>query len=151
LEPNERVINLKEEEIFIEQYVDLRNTYSELLLTKPVGIRETREWLQSHDIEIRGIVQDDRLLGAAILYLNRDGEIAFFVRYPFKGIGNRLLNIMELVGKERKIKKLWAWVLDENIPAKKTFLNNGYRLEGKSEKLFKDRIRKGVILSKRVT
>ena len=146
----ERIIDLKEEEGFIEQYLSLRNRYSELLLTKPVNAAETKEWLKCSNIEARGIVVDSDLLGVVILYLNRNGEIAFFVKYPNQGIGNKLLGIIERVAKEKSLKSVWAWVLFDNQLAKSTFQKNGYMMEGESLRVFEEESKKGVIFRKEI-
>ena len=138
-------INLKEEEeSSIEQYVDLRNSYAELLLTLPVNVLETKEWLKRNDIEIRGFAQDNVLIGVVILYLSKDGEITFFVRYPNQGIGRRLLKIIEKIAKERKLRSVWAWVRKDNFIAQKVFEKNGFIKQGMSEKGYRGNIRPGI-------
>ncbi len=122
-----KIIDLKEEEYFIEQYVTLRNNHTELLLTLPVSISETREWLKRNDIEVRGFVQDDVLLGVVILYKQKDGEVAFFVRYPSKGIGGKLLKEIEEVAREKKLRFIRAWVRKDNLIAQRVFEKNGFK------------------------
>lgn len=122
-----KIIDLKEEEYFIEQYVTLRNNHTELLLTSPVSISETREWLKRNDIEVRGFVQDDVLLGVVILYKQKDGEVAFFVRYPGKGTGSKLLKEIEEVAREKKLRFIWAWVRKDNLIAQRVFEKNGFK------------------------
>lgn len=122
-----KIIDLKEEEYFIEQYVTLRNNHTELLLTSPVSISETREWLKRNDIEVRGFVQDDVLLGVVILYKQKDGEVAFFVRYPSKGMGSKLLKEIEEVAREKKLRFIWAWVRKDNLIAQRVFEKNGFK------------------------
>ena len=102
-----KIIDLKKNEFFIAQYVDLRNRYVELLLTNPISVPETKEWLACEDVEVRCLIQDNVLMGAAILYLNKKGEVAFFVKEPKKGIGTKLLKIIEEVAKGRKLNSLW--------------------------------------------
>jgi len=105
LDKIERIINLKKEEDFIEEYVSLRNRYRELLLTKPVNVLGTKEWLKRSDIEVRGIAKGPILLGVTILYLNQNGESAFFAKVQNQGLGTKLLKIIEEVAKEKKIRK----------------------------------------------
>ena len=138
------IIDLRKREDFINQYVQLRNAYAELLLTSPVNISETREWLQKNDIEIRSLVENDVLLGVVILYLSKEGEISFFVKESSKGIGSRLLNIIEEVAKKKNLKSIWAWVLKENLIAQKAFERNGFKKESVSEKEYKGIVRKGI-------
>lgn len=147
----ERIIDLKGEESVIEAYVSLRNRYSELLLTKPVSVVETREWLKHSHIEARAILQDSMLLGVVILYLNRKGEIAFFAKHQNQGVGSRLLKIIETVAKEKKIKSVWAWVLFDNQAGKNTFQKNGYTMEGQSSRRYEGKNKAGVIFRKQIS
>jgi ribosomal protein S18 acetylase RimI-like enzyme len=120
------IINLKEKEYFIEQYVNLRNSYTELLLTSPVNITDTKEWFKKADIEIRGLIEDNILLGVVILYLSRDGEIAFFAKDKNRGVGSKLLNIIEEVGKEKNLRSVWGWVIEGNFIAQRVFEKSGF-------------------------
>jgi GNAT superfamily N-acetyltransferase len=148
LDESEKIIDLKEETYFIEQYVNLRNSYCNLLLTKPVTVAETREWLNKKDIEIRCIVCRNELLGAAILYIRKNGEIAFFARDRNKGIGSRLLNILEEVAREKGIKTMWAWVLCDNMIAQRVFDKNGFLMGQIIEKEYNDLLKPGIKYTK---
>jgi predicted acetyltransferase len=145
-----KIIDLKKNEFFIAQYVDLRNRYVELLLTNLISVPETKEWLACEDVEVRCLIQDNVLMGAAILYLNKKGEVAFFVKEPKKGIGTKLLKIIEEVAKGKKLNSLWAWVMSSNLAAQKTFIKNGYLLEGETEKRFRDKVFPGFVFRKRI-
>jgi predicted acetyltransferase len=138
------IIDLKKESGFIDQYVHLRNAYTELLLTSPVTPAETKVWLKRDDIEVRGLVHGNILLGAVILYLSRNGEIAFFVKNKNKGFGSTLLDIIENVAKEKRLKSLWAWVLKDNITAQRVFDKNGFLQENIKTRVFKGIIRQGI-------
>jgi predicted acetyltransferase len=146
-----RVINLKDEVSFIAQYVELRNKYCELLLTVPVSVEETKKWIENGDGEVVGVVEGDALLGVAILYLHRAGEIAFFVRTPNSGVGAYLLKVVERIARDKGIVNIWAWVLDKNIAAQRTFIKAGYALEKESFKYFERRLIKGVVFRKTVS
>jgi len=148
LDKLERIIDLKEDRTFIEEYVSLRNAYRELLLTKPVTAEETLKWLQESSIEARAIVHGSHLVGVAILYLSRKGEIALFAKYPNKGLGTRLLKILEEVAKEKELHHLWAWVLRDNWAAQRTFKKNGYTVERESSKVYEHKKWKGIIFKK---
>lgn len=142
------VIDLKKEGYFIEQYIQLRNNYTEVLLTSPVNISETKEWLKINDIEIRGLVQNEILLGAVILYIGRDGEIAFFVKDQNKGIGSKLLNIIKEVAMERDLESIWGWALKDNFIAQRVFEKNRFVREGIVEREYKGVIKKGIMYKK---
>lgn len=139
---------MKEELNFIEQYVQLRNRYCDLLITNPVNTVETREWLKREDIEIRGIVHDNLLDGVVILFLNRKGEIAFFSRIKCSGIGGKLLSMIEIVAKEKGLREVWAWVLCDNVIAQRSFLTNGYLKSENSTKTYQNKIMNGYIFRK---
>jgi GNAT superfamily N-acetyltransferase len=144
-----KVIDLKKEKKLLQQYVDLRNQYVHLLLTLPVFLDKTEEWLRKTDTEVRGIVQDETLYGVAILYVNMGGEIAFFVREQNKGLGSQLLNIIETVAMERGVKAVWAWVLDNNEIAQKVFEKSGYMREERIEKkVYNQKDYQGIIYRK---
>jgi GNAT superfamily N-acetyltransferase len=144
----EKIIDLKEDKTYIEEYVSLRNRYRELLLTKPVTAEETLTWLQESSIEARGVVHGSHLVGVVILYLSRKGEIAFFAKYPNQGLGTRLLKIIEDVAKEKELQYLWAWVLRDNGAAQRTFKKNGYTVERESSKVYEHKKWKGIIFKK---
>jgi GNAT superfamily N-acetyltransferase len=137
------ILDLKEKENFIEQYVNLRNNYTKLLLTCPVNVFETKLWIRKPYVEIRGIVQNNILLGVVILYLNRNGEITFFVKYQNKGLGGRLLDIIEDVSKKKKLKNIWGWVLKDNLVAQRAFEKKGFTREGMSKKVYEGTLREG--------
>ena len=144
-----QIINLKTEgDYFIDQYVHLRNNYAELLLTSVVNIAETKEWLKKSDIEVRGLIRNNILLGAVILYLNKDGEIAFFVKQSGKGIGSRLIKIIEEVAKEKKLQFIWAWVINDNLIAQRVFIKNKFVKEAVSERPYRGAIKTGITYKK---
>ena len=151
MDKSERVIDLKKEERFIEEYVSLRNRYSELLTTQLANVAETKEWLKDNQIEVRGLVQDDFFLGAVVLYLNREGEIALFVRDRHQGIGTKLLKIVEQVAEDKKLGSVWAWVLLDNQKAQKVFRKNGYTMEGRSSRFYEGEDKPGIILRKKLS
>jgi GNAT superfamily N-acetyltransferase len=139
------IIDLQEKEYFIEQYVHLRNRYAELLLTSPVTISETKEWFKKDDdIEVRGLVQDNILLGVVILYLNKDGEISFFVKSQNKGIGSHLLHIVAEVAGKKNLEFIWGWVLKDNFIAQRVFEKNGFVKQGISERKYRGEIKQGI-------
>ena len=144
MDKHERVIDLKREERFIEEYVSLRNRYSEFLLTKPVNLVETKEWLKDNQIEIRGFVRDGTLLGVVILYINRDGEIAFFAKDQNLGMGSKLLHIISEVAEKKNLKSIWGWVLKDNFLAQRVFGKNGFINEGLVERMYEGVIREGI-------
>lgn len=62
-------VDLKAASEYLDQYVALRNYWHELLLTEPVNLDGTREWLKRDDIEVRGLVEGKILMGIVILYV----------------------------------------------------------------------------------
>lgn len=142
------IVNLKKDDYFIRQYVDLRNHYVDLLLTSIVNVDETKKWLKKPDIEVKGLIEKNVLLGAVILYLDKDGEIAFFTKNPGKGLGGKLLMIIEEVAREKKLKSVWAWVLQDNVAAQKAFKKKGYVMEKIVARKYNNKNKPGIIFRK---
>lgn len=141
-------VNLRQREDLIEQYVNLRNSYTDVLLTLPVDVDRTKEWLKKADVEVMGLAKDNILMGVVILYLHRDGEVAFFARERNKGTGSRLLDIIERVAKEKGLRFLWGWVLEDNLIARRTFEKNGYIRKETAGREYKGILKKGVRFTK---
>lgn len=120
------IVDLKSKTKYLEQYVQLRNQFCELLLTEPVTLDGTKQWLQTVDVEIRGIIEDNMLLGCAILYIGKNGEVTFFARDNNRGIGTQLLGIIEDIAVGRKLKTIWSWVLEDNRIAQRVFEKCGF-------------------------
>ena len=142
------VVDLREAHTFIHQYVELRNRYKDLLLTKKVTTDETVAWLEREDVEVRCLVRDNLLLGAVVLYPSKENEVTFFVKEPGKGAGNRLLGIIEDVAKEKGIIDLWAWVLQSNTAARKSFQKREYDQDSIFEREFNGSLFEGIMFHK---
>lgn len=142
IEEDYRFVDLKTEVAYIDQYIELRNIYKDLLLTSPVNREETVKWMREQDIEIAGIANDSVLLGVVILYLSKDGEVTFFARDKNRGIGTMLLSIAEQMGHKRRLDHIWAWVLEENLIARHVFekcgfIHNGVEVRNRNESLYR--------------
>ena len=144
------IIDLKQDEFFIPQYVELRNHYIDLLLTNSVTVDETKEWLFKENIEVRCFVNNHVLVGVVILYLNKEGEVAFFMKNRNRGVGSQLLKVIEEVAKGKKLNSLWAWVMSSNLAAQKSFFNNGYLLDGETAKRYKNKNLRGFVFRKKL-
>lgn len=145
-----KIIDLKKEKSLIPQYVELRNSYVDLLLTNVVTTTETNDWLTNENVEVRCLIDNDVLIGVAILYLNKKGEITFFVKHRRTGIGSEMIDIIEKVAKEKHLFSVWAWVLSNNLAAQRTFTKKGYVLEEEIEREYKNRIYRGIIFRKKL-
>lgn len=143
-----QVLDLRHAARYVDAYVRLRNRYVDVLLATPVGVDETQEWLRREDIEVRALVRGGAFLGAAVLYLARDGEIAVFVEEPGRGLGTRLLRNIEEVARQRGVPRVWAWVLQDNVRAQRAFEKRGFVRSGTGERTYHDRTRRGVEFSK---
>ena len=143
-------IDLKEKKAYIDQYVSLRNTYVDLLLTDAVSTEGTRKYLETSDNQIRCVVRGDELIGAAILYLDRNGEITFFSKYKYIGIGSLLLSGIEKAAKEQQLSTVWAWVLKNNSSAQRSFEKNGYSVRAITQKTYKGNSFQGVEYEKKI-
>ena len=146
-----RIVDLKKDNALLKQYVALRNSYADLLLTAPVTTDATREWLRKDDIEIRALVDEDTLMGAVILYLSRDNEIAFFAKAKKRGIGTELLYIILKLAKEKGLDQVWAWVREDNLAAQKAFEKTGFYPDGRASREFQGRDLPGVRYRKVIT
>jgi len=144
------IIDLKREDLFISQYVDLRNRYAQLLLSKPVTVAETKAWLSREAVEVKCLIEKDVMIGAVVLYLSKAGEVALFVKEPKRAAGSQLLRVIERVATEKELASLWAWVLTTNLAAQRTFLKNGYRLERESSRQYDNQLLGGFIYRKMI-
>ena len=142
------VIDFKKDDRFVDQYVRLRNSCVDLLLTSRVGNSETREWLKNENVEVRGLVRDDILTGVVILYMDRGGEIAFFAKGKNRGTGSRLLALIEEIALKKKLDAIRGWVLEGNLIAQRVFEKSGFVSEGMSEREYEGSIRRGVKYTK---
>jgi ribosomal protein S18 acetylase RimI-like enzyme len=133
----DKIVNLKLELDLIPQYVELRNNYTELLMTDKVGLEETLNWLKTADIEIRGMVINGVLEGVVILYLNRKNEVAIFSRCKVKGIGTKLLDVIRTTAFEKGLTEVWAWIRNDNWPATALFKKCGYTVLVQVERVFR--------------
>jgi len=147
---SDRIINLKQATDYIQPYIELRNRYGEFLLTDPINLTDTIEWLKQDDIEIRGVIRGSALVGIVILFLNRAGEIAFFTQRKGLGQGSALLSIIEGVAKEKGLREVWAWVLRDNMIAQRTFIKNGYHREEETAKQYRCQTMKGFVFRKKL-
>jgi ribosomal protein S18 acetylase RimI-like enzyme len=145
-----RIVDLKKEDKFICQYITLRNSYCDMLLTSPVDMKGTEKWLKEKgdNVEILGLVESGDLSGVSILYLDKNGEIAFFSKDPNKGTGDRLLKIIEKAARSRKVSYIWAWVLKDNSIAQHVFEKNGFIKEKDDMREYGGVMKKGVFYRK---
>jgi ribosomal protein S18 acetylase RimI-like enzyme len=146
-----RTIDLKKDQDFIDQYIALRNAHAEILLTQPVSAPQTKAWLKQDDIDIRAAVCGSTLLGAAILYRARDGEVACFAKEPHKGIGSYVLKSIEQVARQAKLTHLRAWVLADNTHALRFFEKNGFERKSVSTRTYNEQVRNGIECIKDLT
>ncbi len=146
----EEVVDLARRPEFVSHYVELRNQYVDLLVSSPVTFASTVEWLKRDDVEVRGILKDGVLQGAVVLYLDRDGEIAFFAREPGRGIGSRLLENIEEVGKRRNLASLWAWTMERNGAARRAFEKSGFIRETDVTREYQGSRIKGMVYRKQL-
>ena len=117
------IVNLRDEPQYICQYVDLRNANKELLLSGDVGVDETAWWLKESGAHVLIATENDELVGAVVVYLQKDAETAIFCKYKRRGIATALLNEAK---KTVQTMYLWAWVADENAASRGMFLKNGF-------------------------
>ena len=145
---NLRIVDLKVDCGFVPQYVHLRNRYCELLLTYPVNVQETKEWLASANIVVKGIVDGNSLLGAVLLYIDRGAEIAVFVGRKGDGVGVKLLITIEDAARIHGLSDIWAWVRQDNISAIRLFRKSGYLQQTETSRVYSSCAIKGYVFKK---
>jgi len=138
------VIDLKKEKYFVDQYIRLRNRHADRLLTRPVLRAETEAWLNRDDIAVQGLAENELLLGVVILYVGKGGEVSFFTETPGRGVGTRLLRLVEEEAGKRALPSVWAWVLLDNPVARHVFEKCGFVREGAEDRLFQGEWKKGI-------
>ena len=146
-----RVVDIKKEHFFMEQYMNLRNRYADALLTACVDREGTEKWLAGENVEVRGLAEGDTLMGVVILYPDKEGEIAFFVREPNSGIGTVLLAVIEEVARSNGLSYVKSWTLKDNAIAQRVFEKSGFFQMGKENREFRGTILAGIRYQKVLT
>jgi N-acetylglutamate synthase-like GNAT family acetyltransferase len=137
--------DLKDALYLTDQYVKLRNLWAKNLLTDDVNEKETLEWLHEKSVVVLVACEEDEVVGASILYLEKEGEIAIFVKYPMQGIATILLRSMKELARLYQLQYIWGWVEEENIASSTIFLKNGFNEMEKKSRQYKDMIVKGCV------
>lgn len=143
-----QILDLKSNLSYVQQYIDLRNQYITELLTQPVQFAPTIDWIRNGNVLISIMVDDAVLCGVVILYFDRNCEVSVFVRERGQGIGSALLTHLGKEAFNRGVKQLWAWVLEDNLNARKLFEKNGYSFDGSSNRIYNNMIKQGMIYKK---
>ena len=128
--------NLKNSQHYIKHYIDLRNQNKEQLLTDSISEDETILWLNSANVCVKVAIENDELIGAAILYFDKAGEVAIFVKHKRSGVGTALLKEIQVQAQNENIKNLWAWVSNTNIASKKLFEKNKFNADMPCSRVF---------------
>lgn len=122
-----KIISLANAPEFIEQYVELRNTYKERLFTTAVTKNDTVLWLANSDVYVGVAIDNRELVGAVVLYLSKDAELAIFTKYHNQGIGTKLLRNIKMVARQiYSLEYIWAWVAIDNTASSSLFLKCGF-------------------------
>lgn len=126
------IVDLRKRLDLIPEYVELRNKYISELMSVPVTLESTNKWMSNHDALMIGVVSTQgELIGACVIYKERNNELAIFVKHPGYGIGKFVIDNMTSLCIEYGIKRIWARTKDNNLIAKKFFnkefeVNNSY-------------------------
>ena len=131
------IVDLRGAPELLEAYVALRNRHAELLLTEPVTAADTRRWLAEAPVQVRLLREGGRVLGAAVLYPERGGEVAVFVDEPGRGAGPTLLQAIEEASRGLGATEIRAVVRDDNARARRAFLKVGFTDEGGFSRLYR--------------
>jgi hypothetical protein len=141
-------VDLKAVPRLLEQYVDLRNKYSSDLLSEPVEMKNTENWLSTANIKVICAVAEKTLQGVAILYFDKGGELAFFSRTPGKGTGSCLLVEADKSALSKGLGRIWAWTAKTNQSAQSSFIKSGYSAVEETERKFRSMSILGIIFEK---
>ncbi len=93
-------------------------------------------------------MKNNNLIGVAILYLSKGGEVSFFAKEKNVGVGSKLLNIIDEIAKDNNLESVWGWVLENNSIAKRVFEKMEFKNEGICKRVYMGKILKGVIYKK---
>jgi len=143
-----QLINIKNSVEYIKQYVEMRNLFTQALLTESVNVENTKRWLNKTDSRVLGLVAKNLLKGVVIIYPQRNFEIAVFAAEERKGIGTSLLEIAEIHANKLGSNFIWAWVRNDNFSAQRCFINSNYAEEGRDVRQYNGHSIKGVIFTK---
>lgn len=141
------VLDLRDALHLVGQYVSLRNASADRLLSAAVNEEQTLGWLHTRDVVVKVACEDEKMLGAAVLYVEKGGEVAVFVDARRRGVATALLVDVTEAAREKNMQKLWVWVADDNEPSKKLFEKCGFTFVQKSTKSFDGAEHNGVILA----
>ena len=116
-------INLNDNRQYIQSYIDLRNKYTDELMTKVITVQGTIEWFENgQGGAIHCLIEDDGVVAAVIVHKRK--EVTIFSDKA--GMGDKLLKEAERMARNLGYDKLWARVKDGNYPAHAAFDRNGY-------------------------
>lgn len=135
------IINLKENLGFVEEYVTLRNAWKQNLLTDEVDLDKSYEWVKNSNTIILGVLENRQLTGVGMVYLDKENEIALFVKNQKKGLGTLIMRHLINEMKERNFSYLRGWTYNPNM--RKLFEKYNFKYLGERERAFKGEYYKG--------
>lgn len=144
-----QILNLREFPAYTESYVELRNLNIGPLLTRFVDLEETIHWLETARTDVWGAVVEGKVIGASVLYYEKNAELAIFAKQTRQGVGSMLLKQLEKHA-EGRTEKIWAWTLLENQAAANFFRKHDYTEMGLSEKIFLGKVYLGQRFEKKL-
>ncbi len=131
-----KIINLADALEYVAQYVALRNAHAKALLTHLVTEEETLWWLYHANVDVEVALRNEELIGAVVLYLDKNAEVTIFTKYSQEGIGGELLQYMLAQRAPMyQLTSVWAWVTCENNASLALFSKCGFQLK---EEVFKE-------------
>jgi ribosomal protein S18 acetylase RimI-like enzyme len=115
------LVDLRKHPGLINDYVELRNKYVYELMSSPITLESTEKWMLDHKALMMGVIESQELIGACIVYPERNNELTIFVKYPHRGIGKFIIDNMGNLCREYNITEVWARVRPDNHSARKFF------------------------------
>lgn len=144
------IVDLKKNLLYLEQYIELRNSYASTLLTDKVTKGSTTKWILNDSIHIKIAVYEKTLLGVVILYLDKDNEVSIFTKEQNKGLGTALLQKIENEALAKQLTHLNSWIEDSNEASKALFLKQNYSILKREFKIYNNINYAGSIFQKKL-
>ena len=116
-------VDLRQYKFLIPEYVSMRNRYVSELMTIPITLEMTIDWLDARPSKgmVFCVLSGNSLVGAFIISFERRQEFSVFVDKPGTGTGRFILGELERVCRSEGISKIWARIRDDNVRAKAFF------------------------------
>lgn len=119
---------------------EVRKLTNTPVLTKDTQLRWYESLKEKKDYKIWGVSVDNKPIGACGLkkIANKDAEYWGYIGdkdFWGKGLGKKILHLMEKEARELKLESVWLQVLKENERAYNLYVKTGYLIEKEDSNL----------------